>query len=224
MQKYTTVIRKNQVPVNMIDGSLIKLPKLGWVRFKNSRKKVEQHIEPKEKTISAVGIDLGIADFAILSTGRKVDNNQLTRTMEKKLAREQRKLARRGLEAKRRDVSLDQAKNYQKQKIKAARLHEQVTNHRLDFLHKRSTDIIKNHDIICIEDLNTKGMLRSRKLSKAISDVSWSEFLRQLMYKAAWYGKSVDRNWNKIVMKGKIDQFLSRYFSGERFNLKTCRV
>ncbi|KIX89929.1 transposase, partial [Staphylococcus microti] len=81
--------------------------------------------------------------------------------MEKKLRREQRKLSKRALLAKKKGVHLFEAKNYQKQKRKVARLHEIVMNQRTDFLNKLSTEIIKNHDIICIEDLNTKGMLRN---------------------------------------------------------------
>ncbi|MDX8047013.1 RNA-guided endonuclease TnpB family protein [Gracilibacillus sp. S3-1-1] len=82
-------------------------------------------------------------------------------------------------------------RNYQKQKRKVARLHEQVTNQRDDFLNKLSTEIIKNHDVICIEDLNTKGMLRNHQLAKSISDVSWSSFVSKLTYKANWYGKTI---------------------------------
>src|SRR5699024_12187084 len=111
---------------------------------------------------TSIGIDLGITDFAILSDGRKIDNTKFTIKMEKKLKKEQRKLSRRALYAKNNGTNLLDAKNYQKQKIKVARLHEKVMNQREDFLHKLSTKIIKNHDVVCIENLNAKGMLRNR--------------------------------------------------------------
>src|SRR5699024_9450417 len=102
----------------------------------------------------------------------KVNNNKFTVKMEKKLKKEQRKLSRRALHAKNNGMNLLDAKNYQKQKIKVARLHEKVMNQREDFLHKLSTEIIKSHDVICIEDLKSKGMLRNVKLAKSIYDVS----------------------------------------------------
>lgn len=112
--------------------------------------------------------------------------------MEKKLKREQRKLSRRALLAKKKGINLFEAKNYQKQKQKVAKLYEKVMNQRTDFLNKLSTEIIKNHDIICIEDLNTQSMLRNYKLlKKSISDVSWSSFVAKLQYKADWYGREI---------------------------------
>src|SRR5699024_7095156 len=141
---------------------------------------VETEVQPLDKTETSIGIDLGINDFAILSDGRKDNNNKFTVKMEKKLKKEQRKLSIRTLHNKNNGMNILDTKNYQKQKIKVARLHEKVMNQREDFLHKLSTEIIKSHDVICIEDLNTKGMLRNRKLAKSISDVSWSAFVMKL--------------------------------------------
>ena len=212
IQSYTTNNQKGTVC--LLDAKFIKVPKLkSLIRIKLHRQPkgmiksatISRHSSGKyyisllckeeiielSKTNSAIGIDLGITDFAILSDGQKIDNNKFTYNMEKKLKREQRKLSRRALIAKNNGIKLFEAKNYQKQKIKVARLHEKVMNQRNDFLNKLSTEIIKNHDIICIEDLNTKGMLRNHKLAKSISDVSWSSFVTKLQYKSDWYGREI---------------------------------
>ena len=139
------------------------------------------------KTGKSIGIDLGIKDFVITSDGYKYKNNRYTKTYTKKLKEYQQHLSRKTKGSNR----------YQKQKIKVATIHKKITNSRLDNLHKVSTELIKKYDLIALEDLNIKGMIKNHKLSKHISDVSWSKLIELLTYKAEWNDK-------KIV---KIDRF-----------------
>lgn len=133
------------------------------------------------KTNKNIGIDLGIVDFATFSDGTKIDNPRFYEKSEKKLAKLQRELSRKQIGSS----------NWNKVRIKIANLNKHIQNQRKDFLHKLTTDIIRNYDVICIEDLDVSSMKESGNSTrnKHISDVSFYEFRRQLTYKSQWYGR-----------------------------------
>ena len=141
----------------------------------------EQEIEQLPKTGKVCGIDLGLKDFAITSDGVKFKNNRYTKKYAKKLKRAQQHLSRK----------TKGSNSFEKQKRKTALIHEKIANTRQDVLHKVSNDIVSNYDVICLEDLNIKGMIKNRKLAKHISDASWGTFVGLLEYKADWNDKKV---------------------------------
>lgn len=156
----------------------------------------EDIIQFKENTNKNIGLDLGLKDFIITSDGEKFENLRYLKQSQNKLAKLQRRLSRKTIGSN----------NWDKARIKVARLQEKIANQRNDYLHKLSTYFINNYDIICLEDLSVNNMIKNHKLAKSISDVSWATFVSYLSYKANWYNKTIV----------KVDKFYP--------STKTCNV
>lgn len=198
-QSYRTINQGNNI---RIVGKCIKLPKIGYVKIKQSmevghinnvtieRTPTDKYFvilnvdfEPKSMANAggSIGIDVGIKEFYTDSNNRKVSNPKFLEKSMKKLIRAQRRLSRKQLGSN----------NRNKQRIKLARIHEKITNQRNDFLQKQSTMLIRENQTICIENLNVKGMMRNHKLAQSIASVSWYKFFTMLKYKGEWYGNKI---------------------------------
>lgn len=189
------------------DNKMIKIPKIGWIKFRDKSNfsgltkinnitisktpsgkyfasiSAEVDIKALTKTKKSCGIDLGLKDFCILNDGTKFENPRFLVRSEKRLRLLQKSLSRK----------VYGSKNYEKARIKLAKLHEYIANCRKDYLHKISIQLVKEYDIICTETLQVKKMLIENDNAKDISDVSWYEFVRQLEYKCLWYSKTLSK-------------------------------
>jgi putative transposase len=224
-------IRKSVI---RIENNYIRIPKIGWIKFKKSRDVLgklihvtiiktktnkyfisiccEEDIKQKQLLEKSIGIDLGLKSFATTSDNEFIDNPNFLIKSEKKLKNCQRDLSRK-VQRKLDKGEKVEGKNIEKNRLKLAKIYEKINNQKTDFLQKLSTKIINENQIIVLEYLKVSNMIKNKIFAKSISEVSWSSFISMLKYKSDWYGRNLifvdPKNTSKKCSKcGKIKEEL----------------